>query len=87
MRQRPHDLEVIIEIDEAPAGEHRPEPVDHPLLQMREVPDRLVLHLAVLAVRAAQQRGLVLSPLVVATRDRYVNLPATLCHTAIIPHT
>src|ERR1700680_3460308 len=86
VRQRTRDLELVIEIDQPPAGEHRPQPVDHPLLQMREVPDRLVAHLAVLAVGAPQQRGLVLRPLVVATRDRYVNLPTTLCHKGIIPH-
>src|ERR1035438_2142428 len=54
---------------------------------MRQVPDRLVANLPVLAVGAPQQRGLVFSPLVVATRDRYVNLPATLRHRRIIPHT
>src|SRR5205823_8657811 len=59
---------------------------DHPLLQVREVPDRLVADLATLPIGAPQQRGLVLPAVVVATRRRHMNLAATLGHRQIIPH-
>jgi len=84
VRQRAQDLELLVEVDQPPAGEHRPQPVDHPLLQVREVPDRLVLDLAALAVGAAEQRGRVLRPFVVATRDGYVNLSTPFRHRQII---
>ena len=53
---------------------------------MRQVADRLVFDLAALAIRAAQQRGLVLLPLVVATGRRHVNLATSFRHRAIVSH-
>ena len=46
VRQRPGDLEVLVEIDQPPAGEHRADRVDDLRRQMREVPEVLVADLA-----------------------------------------
>jgi hypothetical protein len=50
VRQRAQDLELLVEVDQSPAGKHRPQPIDHPLLQMGKVADRLVFDLAALPV-------------------------------------
>jgi hypothetical protein len=55
VRQRPRDLELIVQIDQPAPGEHRPDRVDDLRRQMRQVPEVLVTDLALsVAVGTAQ---------------------------------
>src|SRR5450631_1992940 len=57
VREGALDLEVLVKIDQPPAGEHRADHVDDLDREVREVPEVLVPDLPALAVGAAQQVG------------------------------
>ena len=69
VRERPLDLELLVEIDQPPAGEHRADPVDHLRRQMREVPDVLVADLARPRGRSGAAGGRVLRPVLALRVD------------------
>ena len=78
VRQRAFDLEVLIEVDQHPSGEHRPDRLDDGQRQVREVAQVLVADLAALAVGAPQQVGRVLLPALALRLDcGYVSRAAT----------
>ena len=81
VRQRAFDLEVLIEVDQHPSGEHRPDRLDDGQRQVREVAQVLVADLAALAVGAPQQVGRVLLPALALRLDcGYVSRAATPRH-------
>jgi len=81
MRQRGLDLERLLEVDQHPASKHLADRVDDLDREVREVAEVLVLDLAALPVRAAQQIGRVLLPALTLRPDcGYMSLTATTRH-------
>ena len=63
VRQGPLDLEVLVKVDQPPAGEHRADHVDDLDREVREVPEVLVANPPVLvAVGTTQELGRVHRP-------------------------
>src|SRR5665213_629976 len=72
--ERALDLEVRVEVDEPPPGEHRADRIDDLGLKVGEVAEVLVANLAALAVGAAQEvRGVELASLALRIDCGYVS--------------
>ena len=86
VRRRALDRQRLVEVDELAPGQDRADRLDLARLQRGDVAERLVLDLAVLAVGAPQQRGLIGLALVVTTREGNMDSPSALGHDLIMPH-
>ena len=87
MRQGTLDLETRTGFDVGLTGERLPDQPDRLRRQMRQIRQRLVLDLAVLTKRPAQQRGLIHPVLVVATSRGHMHGTKLASHTPILHHT